>query len=123
MLHWAYGIGLQDYKAILLQQGGVCAVCKNAETARKTNGELKWLAVDHCHATGKIRGLLCERCNHAIGYLNDNVVTLRAAALYLEVADTGFVAAGARRIEAKYTREDKVKLADAFLAELQEELG
>ena len=74
----AYGITIADYNAILERQGGVCAICK------KHPGET--LCVDHCHATGKVRGLLCRKCNAAIGFLEDDPRNARAAAAYLEAA-------------------------------------
>ena len=79
-----YGLTLDDYNRMLAEQNGVCAICKQPEKAR-TNGGLgvRALAVDHCHATGKVRGLLCSHCNKAIGSLQDSVEILLAAAYYL----------------------------------------
>jgi hypothetical protein len=74
-----YGITYDDYVQMLKAQNGVCAICGKAE-------EKKRLAVDHCHNTGKIRGLLCGMCNTAIGKLNDDVQLLRKAIQYLEKA-------------------------------------
>ncbi len=74
----AYGMTIADYDALLERQGGVCAICK------KHPGET--LCVDHCHATGKVRGLLCRKCNAAIGFLEDDPRAARAAAAYLEAA-------------------------------------
>lgn len=75
-----FGLTLEAYDAMLAAQGGVCAICCKPESHRST----KNLAVDHCHATGKIRGLLCYRCNTLIGYAKDSASTLRAAVIYLE---------------------------------------
>ena len=60
-----YGITLDQYEEMLAAQDYKCAVC---------GGNSKWgkLSVDHNHNTGKVRGLLCEKCNRAIGLLNDN---------------------------------------------------
>lgn len=69
-----FGITLADYNAIAKAQGGVCAVCCQPAV----------LAVDHCHSTGKVRGLLCMPCNTAIGQFRDDPALLRAAALYVE---------------------------------------
>jgi hypothetical protein len=74
-----YGISLLDRENILVQQNGCCAICKIRE-ANLT----KSLAVDHCHKTLKVRGLLCDKCNVGIGYFNDNVELLEKAKLYLE---------------------------------------
>lgn len=77
-----YGIDLEQWEAIYAAQGGVCAICKTCE--RDKNGRYANLAVDHCHTTGVVRGLLCNSCNRAIGLLKDSPSTARAAALYLE---------------------------------------
>ena len=66
-------------------QGGVCAICSNTETiVNVRTGKPKALHVDHCHKTGKIRGLLCSRHNKGMGLFNDDPALLRAAAAYLE---------------------------------------
>ena len=72
-----YGLSLQDYRAMRERQGNVCGICK-------TPG--KPLCVDHCHATGKVRGLLCRDCNLGLGNYKDNPVFTRAATAYLEAA-------------------------------------
>lgn len=77
-----YGITLEQYNAMLEQQGHVCAICKQKETG-KINDVVKSLAVDHCHSTGKIRGLLCSNCNQGIGKLKDNVGIMTNAISYL----------------------------------------
>lgn len=74
-----YGISLDDYQVLLDKQQGVCAVCK-----KPPQGKRKFLAVDHDHQTGKIRGLLCTTCNVGLGALQDNPDLLRAALVYLE---------------------------------------
>lgn len=63
-----YGVTWEWYEAKLAEQGGVCAICKNPETANQL-GKNPRLSIDHDHKTGKNRGLLCYRCNHFIGYL------------------------------------------------------
>jgi hypothetical protein len=77
------GITLDDYNALLASQGGVCAICGKPETTMRL-GTLRELAVDHCHVTGKVRGLLCSQCNHGLGNYRDNPELLRKAAEYLE---------------------------------------
>jgi hypothetical protein len=72
-----YGLSLQDYRAILERQGNACAICKM---------RAKPLCVDHCHATGKVRGFLCRNCNLGLGNYNDNPDLHRAGAAYLEAA-------------------------------------
>jgi hypothetical protein len=77
-----YGIDLARYQEMLLEQNGVCCICKKPETS-VVNGKIKPLAVDHCHDSEKIRGLLCARCNQAIGLLNEDVNILNSAIEYL----------------------------------------
>ncbi len=72
----AYGISLEDYTAMLLKQGGVCAICEGACTSGR-------LSVDHCHNTGRVRGLLCRTCNTAIGLLDDSPTLVAVALKYL----------------------------------------
>lgn len=78
-----FGITLADYEARLTAQGHVCAICKQPETKRQ-KGTLQSLAVDHCHSTGKIRGLLCYRCNLILGHVQDDPALLQHAAAYLK---------------------------------------
>lgn len=78
-----FGISLSEYNKLLALQKGVCAICHHAERVSR-GGKLKRLAVDHDHSTGKIRALLCQHCNQAIGKMRDDPALLRAAAEYLE---------------------------------------
>jgi hypothetical protein len=76
-----------EYNKLLKRQSNVCAICKRPETGLYKKGELtrnKDLAVDHCHKTNKVRGLLCQKCNHAVGLLQNNPDICRMAANYLE---------------------------------------
>lgn len=78
-----YGITLEQYNEMLVKQSNVCAVC-GLECSRK-------LAVDHCHSTGKVRGLLCVKCNRGIGNFNDDLSRLKAAVNYMEKnTDVGY---------------------------------
>lgn len=72
-----YGITRAEYELRRDEQAGVCAICKNPPDSRG-------LAIDHCHATGKIRGLLCNKCNCALGQFSDSLERLNAAILYLK---------------------------------------
>lgn len=78
-----YGITLEEYNAMSVQQGSVCAICKQPETQER-NGVKYRLAVDHCHKTGKIRGLLCFPCNSAIGKFEKRNVPISNVEEYLE---------------------------------------
>jgi hypothetical protein len=75
-----YGITCADYDRMLLEQNGVCAICGTTEPGHKKN----YFCVDHCHATGKVRKLLCSACNVGLSRFKDNPELLRKAALYLE---------------------------------------
>lgn len=77
-----YGLTLAEYDAILALQNNVCAVCKQPER-KQIRGETVRLAVDHCHVTGKVRGLLCRDCNCSLGFLKEDVQTLRNLIDYL----------------------------------------
>jgi Recombination endonuclease VII len=80
-----YGITSEDYGAMWLQQGGVCAVCKSPEMATDPyTKKLKNLAVDHCHTTGQVRGLLCETCNQLLGLLEKDPQRVTLLLGYLE---------------------------------------
>lgn len=71
-----YGLTVERFNTMLAKQGGVCAICQKSAGA----------CVDHCHITGKVRGLLCAKCNSAIGFLNDDFATLIRAVDYIRRA-------------------------------------
>lgn len=80
-----FGLTSEDYAAKLKAQNGCCAICEQPETATNPhNGRPKELAVDHDHETGAVRGLLCVRCNRAIGYVDDSTDRLERAIAYLK---------------------------------------
>lgn len=79
-----YGITLAEYNQLLTQQGGVCGVCGEPPGDGQPHHWKNKLAVDHCHDTGKVRGLLCNDCNAGIGHLGTESVAL-AAARYLRL--------------------------------------
>ncbi len=70
------GMSKKEYLEIFESQGNRCAICGSFP-------ESKALAVDHCHTSGKNRGLLCMHCNTGLGHFRDNVDSLIAAARYL----------------------------------------
>lgn len=81
-----YKITEADYDGMLREQNYVCAICKQPEKIKDHNTKkLKLLAVDHCHDTNKVRGLLCTNCNIGIGNLKHDPILIRAAALYCEI--------------------------------------
>jgi hypothetical protein len=71
-----HGITAADYARLLAEQGGVCAICGKKPGRRS-------LAIDHEHGNGRIRGLLCDSCNIAIGMLKDDPHILENAIRYL----------------------------------------
>lgn len=80
-----YGLTEEQYQEMFKAQNGLCKICNNPEiiTDKRVNGP-KRLSIDHCHTTGKIRGLLCRNCNIGIGNLKHNPEFLRRAALHCE---------------------------------------
>lgn len=74
-----YGISLKKYNTMLKEQNGKCKICDTSSAG----GRYGRFHVDHCHISGNIRGLLCHNCNRAIGMLNDDIVILSRAILYL----------------------------------------
>ena len=68
-----YGLTVEDYTQMYNDQDWVCALCFDRPT----------VVVDHCHTTGKVRGLLCRQCNTGIGHLSDSVEMLKKAINYL----------------------------------------
>lgn len=80
----AYGITLERYQEMLLAQGRKCAICGTFEPGGKPNRfGVSSFQVDHDHHTGRLRGLLCTRCNIGIGGLKDSIELLEAAVAYL----------------------------------------
>jgi len=83
-----YGISLAEYQRLAEEQNHKCFICGDPETIER-NGKPRMLAVDHCHDTGKVRGLLCGRCNPMIGYADHNVDILTRAIDYLKRTNGG----------------------------------
>ena len=79
-LKHCYGVSLEQYQEMLEKQNYCCAICGINE--KKTPKET--LFVDHCHQTDKVRGLLCQHCNSALGYAKDSVSVLANCIKYLE---------------------------------------
>ena len=74
-----YGITLEQYNELLSSQDGKCAICNEDEKCSRNSV----LAVDHCHKTGEIRGLLCSHCNRGLGLFKDNSEILTKAIKYI----------------------------------------
>ena len=83
-LKHAHGLTPAQYDQMLEAQGGVCAACGTPEVGRNQYGVVS-LAIDHDHATGAVRGLLCMRCNRALGLLGDSLGTISRLLAYREM--------------------------------------
>ena len=86
---WAskkYGISVEEYR--LLNQKEVCDICQQKEMAIGRNGKIKRLAIDHNHETGKVRGLLCQKCNQAVGLLREDIDLVEKVKDYLNANTT-----------------------------------
>lgn len=94
-LKYMYGMSYTEYSAMLKSQNGVCDICKGKETVTNNkSGKLQKLCVDHDHATGKVRALLCTACNKGLGLFLDDPARVLAAYEYIvkhtmEVQDDG----------------------------------
>lgn len=73
-----FGLTLSDYEFMAEFQNHACGICKTPQSKLQRK-----LAVDHCHSTGRIRGLLCSNCNTALGLLRDNPESIRRAARWI----------------------------------------
>lgn len=80
VLKYKYGISKQEYEAMLFYQDGKCAICYTTNSRHNKSNNL---LVDHCHDSLKIRGLLCNRCNTALGLINDETSILKRMIEYL----------------------------------------
>lgn len=78
-----FGIPSERYTEMAATQNNKCAICNKFETSKRS-GVTKRLAIDHCHKTGKVRSLLCQSCNTAIGLLNEDTAVLELAIQYLK---------------------------------------
>lgn len=83
-----YGLTREQFVAMHEAQSGLCAICKRPEDRRDGRGNLRNLAVDHCHRTGAVRDLLCSSCNSAIGHFRDDISLIKTAIAYLEKHST-----------------------------------
>jgi Recombination endonuclease VII len=76
-----YGLSYEDWQLMVTAQDNKCAACSKPELGHNQHG-LMALAVDHDHTTGKVRALLCHRCNRALGLLGDDPARVEALARY-----------------------------------------
>jgi hypothetical protein len=78
-----FGLTPEEFEILSAASDGTCGICRRPEPRKRR------LSLDHDHATGRLRGFLCGRCNLLLGYVNDNPDLLVAAATYLRSADLG----------------------------------
>ena len=78
-----YGVSLADYEAMLASQDGKCAICQTTPATQRYGV----FHVDHCHTTGRVRGLLCRGCNNILGVVKDDPEALRRAIAYLQIPE------------------------------------
>lgn len=76
-----YGLTKEDYLRMVDEQNGMCAICQ-----KPYDWETSALHIDHCHVTGRVRGLLCHSCNKGLGHFYDDVANLARAVDYLKKA-------------------------------------
>lgn len=76
-----YGMTVADYEKMFEDQNGLCKICNSPAPQTKKSNHFH---VDHCHTTGKIRGLLCHRCNSVLGFARDSIPVLEEAINYLK---------------------------------------
>jgi hypothetical protein len=77
-----FNLDVIKYQEMFKAQNGLCAICGKPET-NMYKGKIRNLAVDHDHATGRIRGLLCSKCNTGLGALNDDVLLFIKSICYI----------------------------------------
>jgi len=82
-----FGITLETFVQMVQEHNNLCAICEEPEIGKHQKGTPRDLSVDHCHSTGKIRGLLCQKCNKGLGYFKDDINFLLNAIEYLKNAD------------------------------------
>jgi hypothetical protein len=82
-----YKMTLEEYQELFRSQNGKCAICEGVGFAI-TKNQRQLIVIDHCHTSGKIRGLLCHNCNRALGLFQDKVSNLENAIRYLGSATT-----------------------------------
>ena len=81
-LRHKYKMELEQFDAMLASQGGRCAICSVVLAEGGRGGP----NVDHCHSSGRVRGILCASCNQGLGHFADNAERLRSAIEYLETS-------------------------------------
>ena len=84
-----YGITIEQYWQMHSDQDGGCAICGSETSNSSRSTKFLPLFIDHCHATGEVRGLLCHKCNQGLGFFNDSPDLLDQAIQYLLLTSMG----------------------------------
>lgn len=71
-----YGLSVEELQKLMDKADGKCEICSREP--------VKWLVVDHCHETLRVRGIICERCNQGLGLFADNIEFMKSAIEYLQ---------------------------------------
>jgi Recombination endonuclease VII len=79
-----YDLTFEEYESKFNQQDGRCECCSKSISITTTGNGPDTACVDHCHTTGKVRGLLCNHCNRALGLLKEDVEVMKKLIIYLE---------------------------------------
>ena len=88
-LRYRYGITVKEFESLVAKQNKKCAICKtDLEISADGIKRTKNVAVDHCHTTGSVRGILCKNCNVGLGFFQDSVLLLNNAMDYLKLHQT-----------------------------------
>ncbi len=82
-LQQRYGITAEEFERVFDSQGRKCGICDTGIDTDQRTGKPKALSVDHCHITGRVRGILCKKCNMALGLLGDSIESMERALNYM----------------------------------------
>lgn len=81
---YCYSITEKEFQEMLKSQDNKCKICNNLFTTSSKTNKVYVPHIDHCHATGKVRGLLCSKCNQALGLFKDDINTIYNSIKYLQ---------------------------------------
>ena len=84
MLKKNFGLTVEEYQVIQNTQNNLCLICGNPETKTSKDGNIFRLSIDHCHLCSVIRGLLCQRCNALLGFVEEDIEVLERAILFIK---------------------------------------
>lgn len=97
-----YGLTDVEHARMFAEQNGLCWICRDPKRSSRDHGT--GLVIDHDHATGEVRGLLCSRCNAAIGMLDDNPHWINRASQYISQSIPHEV-----RVQRRWEREQRTR--------------